>query len=416
MITRYFTLWLIALSLVALTSCSDDEETISTNNRLIELPDTYRFTRNDQLTVAFDGQTQRIGMATELVDAMKNFDQATAASLLEMYRNEAEGGGDANPFAEASLNESDKSVREKVAASQDYFSANATEGTAIKNQFEDWLTRQVTEVFANQEVAAAPGIAGQVADGSTVRYVNAQGLEYNQLVAKGLLGALMMDQMLNNYLSLAVLDEGESREANNEETLEEGENYTFMEHTWDEAYGYAYGASADPANPNATIGDDDKFLNEYIGQVNQDPDFAGIADDIFNALKVGRAAIVVHDYEVRDRQVAVVQEKVSKVIAIRGVYYLQQGKAALEQESADNSGAFHALSEAYGFIYSLRFTRQPGTGAPYLVASEADGFLTTLLGDGANGLWDVTPETLNTLSEAIAGRFDFTVEQTGRNE
>ena len=41
---------------------------------------------------------------------------------------------------------------------------------------------------------------------------NAGGLEYNQLVNKGLIGALMVDQMLNNYLSAAVLDEADNRE------------------------------------------------------------------------------------------------------------------------------------------------------------------------------------------------------------
>lgn len=412
--TRISTICLLFVSALVYVSCSDDEEGPVTPT--IDTPETYTFTRDGQSTVSFSGQTQRIGMATELVDAMKAIDEATEMSLLEMYRNEAEGGGDVDPFAEASLNDTEKSIREKVAASQDYFSANATEGIAIKNQFEDWLSRQVTEVFTNEEVAASPGVAGQVADGSSVRYVNAQGLEYNQLVAKGLIGALMVDQMLNNYLSSAVLDENDSREKNNEETLEEGENYTFMEHKWDEAYGYAYGASADPANPNATIGDDDQFLNEYIGQVDKDADFAGIADDIFNALKLGRAAIVAQDYDVRDQQAAVLREKVSQVIAIRAVYYLQQGKEVLAQERADNTGAFHALSEAYGFIYSLRFTRKPGTDAPYFSKSEVDGFLTTLLGDGADGLWDVTPETLETLSAAIADRFDFTVDQVGKNE
>ena len=410
MIARSFAIGFLALGIF---SCSDDEEGPVTEP--YPIPDTYTFTRDGQSTVSFSGQTQRIGMATELVDAMKDFDGTTETRLIEMYRNESEGGN-ADPFSEAALNESSKSVREKVAASADYFSANVTEGTAIKNQFEDWLSRQVTEVFANEEVAAAPGTAGQLADGTSVRYVNAQGLEYNQLVAKGLIGALMVDQMLNNYLSPVVLDEGDSREENSAGVTVEDETYTFMEHKWDEAYGYAYGAAADPTQPNQTIGDDDSFLNEYIGQVDRDPDFAGVADNIFNALKAGRAAIVAQDYETRDREAAVVQENVSRVVAVRAVYYLQQARDALGRDTPAYGSAFHALSEAYGFIYSLRFTRQPGTESPYLSASEVDGFLNTLLNDGANGLWDVTPETLDTLSEAIASRFGFTVAQTDKNE
>ena len=412
MTNRYFT-WVLLAGTLSTISCTEDD---TPSAPAVEAPDAYSFTRNGQSTVSFTGQTQRIMMATELAGSMKSFDEATEASLLEMYRNEAEGGGDVAPFTEASLNETDKSIREKVAASRDYFSANATEGVAIKNQFEDWITRQVAEVFPNEEVAATPGVAGQIANGTRVRYVSEQGLEYDQLVSKGLIGALMVDQILNNYLSAAVLDEGDSRAENDAETPEGDAAYTYMEHRWDEAYGYAYGASADPANPNLTIGEDDSFLNEYIGQVSADPDFSALADNIFDAFTLGRAAIVAGNYTVRDQQAEVIRENISQVPAVRGVFYLQRGKEALEQSPDTPSNAFHALSEAYGFIYSLQFTRQPGTDTPYFSGEEVTDMLNTLLGDGANGLWDVTPETLDALSSTIADRFGFTVEQAGSTE
>ena len=412
MINRYAIFSVLSAGLL-FTGCSDDDET-SVNPEL-EVPTTYEFTRGGQSTVSFSGQTTRIAMADELTASMLDFDEATEPLLLAMYRNEAEGGGDANPFAEPSLNESDKSVRNKVAASRDFFSANTAEGIAIKNQFEDWIGRQVSEIFSNKETLAEPGVAGQIADGDAVRYVNTQGLEYNQLVSKGLLGALMTDQMLNNYLSSAVLDEGDARELNNSETNEEGENYTFMEHKWDEAYGYAYGGSADPADPNATLGDDN-FINKYIGRVEADPDFAGIADEIYQAFITGRAAIAAEDYAERDRQAEIIRELISEIIGIRAVYYLQQGKIALDRETPDYGTAFHDLSEAYGFIYSLRFTRQPGTEAPYLSGTEVDQLLEDLLDDGPSGLWNVAPATLDNLSETIASRFDFTVAQAASTD
>ena len=139
-----------------------------------------------------------------------------------------------------------------------------------------------------------------------------------------------------------------------------------MEHKWDEAYGYVYGASVDPANPNATIGDDDSFLNKYVGRVEDDADFTGIADDIYDAFKLGRAAIVAKNYTVRDEQAAILREKISQVIAIRAVYYLQQGKASLEAGTVDYASAFHDLSEGFGFVYSLQFTRNSDSTAPYL--------------------------------------------------
>lgn len=383
-----------------------EEEAVEPN---INEPATYSFTRDGQSSVAFDGQTTRIQMANELVNAMKDFNTATASSMLEMYRNETESGGDANPFANADLNASTKSIKSKVAASADFFSANTATASIIKADFEAWINAQVSEVFPNENELAAEGKAGQIADGSAARYINAQGLEYDQAVGKSLIGALMTDQMLNNYLSIAVLDAGDNRANNDNDVAEEGKSYTTMEHKWDEAYGYLYGTSADEANPNASIGADDAFLNKYVGRVEGDADFAGIADEIYNAFKKGRAAIVAKNYEIRDEQAAIIREKVSEVIGIRAVYYLQQGKLGIEAN--DLGAAFHDLSEGYGFIYSLQFTREPNSGSPYLTKSEVDGILADLFGDGENGFWDVTPATLDSISETIADKFDFTVAE-----
>lgn len=231
------------------------------------------------------------------------------------------------------------------------------------------------------------------------------------MVAKSLLGALMTDQALNNYLAVSVLDAGSNREDNNSETLADGKVYTTMEHKWDEAYGYVYGTADNPADPNPTIGQDDNFLNKYIGRVENDDDFAGIAKEIFDAFKLGRAAIVAEDYELRDEQADIIREAISKVIAIRAVYYLQSGKNAITAN--DMGAAFHDLSEGYGFIYSLRFTRNTATDQPYFSKTEVDGFINSLLGDGNNGLWDVETATLDDISNAIAEKFEFTVAQAG---
>ena len=107
------------------------------------------------------------------------------------------------------------------------------------------------------------------------------------------------------------------------------------------------------------------------------------------------------------------RELISEVIGVRAVYYLQQARIVLDQPTPDFGGAFHDLSEGYGFIYSLQFTRRPNSQAPYFTKSEVDSFLEDLLDDGPNGLWDVTPQTLDALSEAIADRFDFTVAEAG---
>ena len=396
-------LFIIAFAALIAISCD------SNNNTEIDAPATYEFTRNGESTVSFTGQTTRIQMGHELLPAMMDFDNATEQQLLRMYRNQSENGDDVDPFESAELNSATKNIKGKVAASTDYFSTNTTVSSEIKNQFETWISSQVEEVFPNENTLAAPGQPGQIADGSSTRYVNGKGFEYNQLVGKSLIGALMTDQILNNYISTSVLDAGTNREDNNNGVLVEGSNYTNMEHKWDEAYGYLFGTSADPANPLATLGEDDDFLNKYLGRLDNDEDFTGIAQEIFDAFKLGRAAIVEGQYDVRDEQADIIREKISIIIGVRAVYYLQSGKDALTQQTPDYGAAFHDLSEAYGFIYSLQFTRVPGSDSPYLSRADVNDFLSEL--EAGNGLWDVTPETLDTITTEIAGQFDFTIEE-----
>ncbi|MDY8137806.1 DUF4856 domain-containing protein [Aquimarina sp. 2201CG5-10] len=391
---------------LALGACSSDDDS---GEAIVEAPATYVFERNGETTVSFGGQTTRIKMAEEIIDAFKDTG-FTEAQIDAMFAHVE----DANDFSDADLNASDKSVRSKTAASRDYFSANTTDATAIKEEFDGWIKGQVDDVFPNWANTASAGVPGvlQEGGGGSNRYVTAKGLELNQAFAKSLIGALMTDQALNNYLGTAVLDEADNIANNNNGVVADGKNYTTMEHKWDEAYGYLYGTSQNTANPNLTIGDDDSFLNKYIGRVEGDTDFEGIAADIYNALKLGRAAIVAKNYTVRDQQAAIVREKISEVIGVRAVYYLQQGKNALEASTVDYASAFHDLSEGYGFIYSLQFTRNPSTNAPYFSRTEVQGFINQLM-LGTNGLWDVSPITLQTISEAIAAKFDFTVAQAG---
>lgn len=392
-----------------LMSCSEDEPTPTVT---IENPTSYDFNREGSSSVSFSGQTTRISMAEELISALTSTTN-TIEQIDAMFDHE-EGSED---FSDSDLNASDKNIKSKVAASTDYFAANTTEASAIKSDFDLWINNQVENVFPSWDIDASEGVAGgiQEAGGGSTRYVNAHGLEYNQAIAKSMIGALMTDQILNNYLSVAVLDEGTNREDQEAGTLLEGKNYTTMEHKWDEAYGYLYGASADYTDPNSTIGDDDSFLNKYLGRVNGDSDFEGISLEIFDAFKLGRAAIVAFDYTERDAQIAIIRQKISEVIAIRAIYYLQQGKAAIEAATPDMASAFHDLSEGYGFVYSLQFTRNPEGSSPFFNRSEVEEFIDTIYptDEEANGFWDVTPENLQSVSETIASSFDFTVEQAG---
>ncbi|MFT7072345.1 MAG: hypothetical protein ACJA1Z_003089 [Patiriisocius sp.] len=397
---------LLSISLLTLFgSCSDDDDTVVVAiENTVEVPANYSFSRNGESTVSFSGQTARIQMAEEMITAF--FEPTnTVESLNAMYAHEE---GAAN-FSNNALNSSNKNIKSKVATSIDFFAANAAESAQIKQDFETFIAGQVNEVFPAWETLATPGVPGQIAEGSTPRYVNAKGLEYDQAFVKGLMGALMTDQMLNNYLSTAVLDAGQNIENNNSDTTEEGKPYTTMEHKWDEGYGYLFGNAPNAANPLETIGDDDNYLNKYLGRQEGDPDFAGASQRVFNAFALGRAAIVAKNYELRNTQVEIIRKEISEMIGIRAVYYLQIAKIGFT--SGEIGAALHDLSEGYGFVYSLQFSRNPETNQPNFSTAEVNSYLATMLETSPNGLWDIPFETLDELSNTIAARFDFTVAE-----
>ena len=391
----------IVLSLSLLTSCSSDDGGSAPVN--YEVPSTYTFARNGSTSIDFSGQTARL----QMLDAMGGVysTAATAGTPLDAAQLQNMFSNTNNPFAVAELNTSGKNLKSKTAASEDYFTlflggGSTTEKLAVQTFFESQFA---SGALASQGNSASAGVAGSYLDGSKMRLFAANGLEPQQVLLKGMMGALMMDQISNHYLSVNTLDKASTRIENTNKVLAENANFTTMEHYWDEAYGYVYGAD-DSAN-NAL-----KFWSSYIEQVNADADFNTVSAEVNAAFRKGRAAIVANDYLTRDQQIAVIQKNLALVAAVRSVFYMQEGKAKLVQDNG--AKAFHALSEGYGFIMSLRYTRQPGTDAPYFSKEEVDTMLATLL-SGTNGLWDIdnlSPK-LDAISAQIASRFGFSVAQ-----
>lgn len=391
----------VALSFVLFTSCSSDDADINPVN--YEIPSSYTFQRAGNSTVDFSGQTTRLQMLDEITSKFTTAGtDGTALNKVElqnMFNNTN------NAFTSAALNSSGKNIKSKTAASSDYFTLFLGGGSTVeKTEVQAFFESQFAiGVAASQGNVAAAGIAGSYLDGSKTRLFAANGLEPQQILSKGLMGALMMDQISNQYLSVNTLDKASTRIENSNKVLSENENFTTMEHYWDEAYGYVYGA--DNAATNSL-----KFWSSYIDQVNADADFNTVSTDINLAFRKGRAAIVANDYLVRDQQAAIIQKNLALVAAVRAVFYMQEGKAKLVQDNG--AKAFHALSEGYGFIMSLRYTRQPGTDIPYFSKEEVNTMLASLT-SGPNGLWDIdnlSPK-LDTISAQIASRFGFSITQ-----
>lgn len=394
----------LSILLLTFTSCSNDDAVEEAFNYTV--PSTYTFERNAVTSVDYSGQSSRLLMLDEMGNYFKtaatNGTVADDAVLSEMFSNTN------NHFTGIGLNTSGKQLKDKTAASKDYFTlylggGSTSEQISVRDLFETQFDNANT---ASQGTNASAGVAGVFLDGTSKRLFAANGLEPQQVLLKGMMGACFMDQIVNNYLSLNKLDEGTNKADNTAKILVASKSYTTMEHTWDEAYGYIYGADNLTVTPNVF-----KFWSSYINQVNADTDFNTLKADIDLAFRKGRAAIVANDYAVRDAQIDIIKAKIAMIPAVRAVFYMQEGKTKLAQGDG-GAKAFHALSEGYGFIMSLRYTNKPGTNNPYFSKTEVDAMLASLT-SGPNGLWDIDNlgAKLDTISTQIATRFGFTVAQ-----
>ncbi|MGY5353825.1 DUF4856 domain-containing protein [Wenyingzhuangia sp. IMCC45467] len=384
------------------TSCSsDDKDMIDTIIEFpkniedidvtgISVPTEYEFERNQATTVDYSGQTTRLAQVNEIGGLLKQTDPIPTESDFTTRFNAATG------FTDTSLNGS-KNVRSKVAASVGLFQDNTAESDATKTEFDGYLTSQIAVLASSTE--ASQGVAGTYTSGTRTRYFNEKGLEYDQAFYKGLIGAFTLDQTINHYFNR--LDDnfdGTNTYRTENDAVTSTDGSTTMEHHFDEAYGYVYG-----------LGDADKLLGHYLEEIQGQAHFNNVAEIVKKAFIIGRAAIVAKNYDVRDAAVGVIRYQLSKIPAARGVYYLQSAKVKIADANIDNREAFHALSEAYGFIKSLRYTYNPETNEPYFTKAEVDALMTKLY--GANGFYDLTATDLEEISVEIVAKYDFTLAQ-----
>ncbi len=397
--TLKFKLSAFALIITTLFSCSNDDTTpVVTPEFNYTVPTTYTFDRNGASTVDFAGQSSRILMLDEISNYVKN--QATSSLVVDNSKLQSMFTNTNSAFTNTTLNTSGRQLKDKIASSKDYFNlflggGTISEQAVVRSYFESTFVDLNT---ASQGNLAAEGVAGKYGAGATTRYFSANGLEPVQVFLKGSIGSLFLDQVVNNYLSINKLDEATNRVNNTNKVLDGTNNYTVMEHFWDEAYGNVFGASGD------------KFLSEYITKVNADSDFNTIKEEISLAFIKGRAAILANDYATRDAQIVILKEKLAKVIAVRSVFYMQVAKTKFVTDNG--AASFHDLSEGYGFIMSFRYTNKPGTNAPYFSKSEVDTMLASIT-SGTNGIWaiDTLGAKLDVISTQIANKFGFTVAQ-----
>jgi hypothetical protein len=369
----------LAVFSTLLFSCTDDDSAVVIEQPVVvEAPDTYTFTREGETTVSFGGQTSRLEMAASLMGQL-NSENVLASDLLTMFN-------DGTGFGDSTLDDSGKKLGNKTAAYGD---------ESVVEDIRAFITEYADVVSTSFSTDAEAGVAGSHtgAGGRTVR-INGKGMELNQVFAKSLIGALVMDQVAYGYLSATKIGDAVENVA-----LEDGENYTKMEHHFDEGFGYVYGQESDITAAASPDGSGVLFA-KYLKKVNASEE-PGIATEIYDAFKMGRAAIVANDSEVRDAQAEIVKTKMSRVILHKAAYYLRGAAEAKSAAAVDYADYFHGLSEGYGFVLSLQFTYDQN-GVSYFSHAEVDTMLTSL--EAGNGFWDITPEELNAMAAQIEAK------------
>ena len=191
---------------------------------------------------------------------------------------------------------------------------------------------------------ASRGVAGKIGS----RIFNYTGLEFNQAVAKGLMGALSLYNIISIWMVHRM-------------TIHVGLDQAPMQHNWDLAFGYLgipktrylnYGTA--PVKADRPLG-----IGGYFAERGKYIEAGG---KVFEAFRKGRAAIGAKDNAVRDEAIATIKEYVEKTLAAAAYNYV-----TAPQTQAELSAKFHGLSEAYGFVEALKYrsTNSPLTAANY---------------------------------------------------
>lgn len=294
------TLSMLAMATVfGLTACNDDEPLVPEP----QTPTTYTFENVD-----YSGQTQRIQMLNMLEKKAKSANDGTtkvSVDELEAIFVNSEG----NLFG------TDKDI-----ASKTYEGARAE----IRTYFDMIETRS-----GNPD-----HIIGS-------RLYDENGVEPAQMIAKGLMGALLYYQATTVYL-------GDDKMNVNNTEVTPGKG-TAMQHHWDEAFGY-FGAPVDYITNNGAEATNDPTTKTWYWAhyANGRAQVVDVREAIFNAFIEGRAAINRNDLETRDEAIQTIRRNWEKLVAINVVHYTN---ASIQDIDNGNTGnLYHHWSEAKAFL------------------------------------------------------------------
>lgn len=350
--------------LLTFTACTEDP--VNPTNKLPaeEVPATYNFEN-----VSYSGQTARIQMLNQLENMAKSANDGittvTDDELVAIFTNQSRD-----------LFGSDKDIASKT-------------NPASVAEIESYFTSMDT-------------LSGNPDNITGTRLYDQFGVEPAQMIAKGLMGALLYYQAVNVYLGDAKMD------VDNLE-VEEGKG-TKMQHHWDEAFGY-FGAPVNYlTNDGSTATDDPTTKTWYWAKYGNSRAAAfDVREELFNAFLEGRTAINNHhiallneDTEAqaealatRDAAIAAIRINWELLAAANVVHYINGCLADLEKTGEEGQdGFYHSWSEAKAFLNTLQ--HNPAKAITNAELTE----LNELLGNNPKAAFENTAATKTELQQA----------------
>jgi len=328
------------------------------------------FKQGNDTTVDRDQGRARLRMfrafATYVGSSISGNVDLDSTKMSNMFANKS------NPFTGgyANLNGLDISIKEATAVS----SANQAEVHA----FLEYAFGQMARISKLRTQAAVEGTAGKHSTGNYL--LDEAGIEWAQIIQKTLIGAYHLD-----YIGNVLLNTGLNAD---NKTLVAGENYTALEHNWDEAYGFFTfndiynGGVTDALGAKNSL---EAYLGSYAWEYNK-ADYG----KLHVAFLKGRAAIHNNDKAEMRAQATIIRNILEK--AIGGAAYGYMNKSI---------NAPHAFGEGLGFIYATRFAKLTGADAAFSEELSDDLFVTD-----ETTFYDITADDYTTVKGKLATKFN----------
>ena len=352
-------------SILFITACSDDEGNLPAP---YNPPESYSFDN-----VSFSGQTDRLNMLSEMISTIDQVTSGTApdaTTLLNMYANEN------SPFSNPVLNASTKQLKSKTYSGL---------GAIDANEIEAYLNAFAQDAAMYKDSTWSPGQPGIVtkADGSGSYFLNADGVEYSEIIEKTLMHAVFYYQACEVYTR-----EGKIGDAVDNTIVTPGKG-TDMEHHWDEAFGY-WGVPTDATASNFESAD-----LKYFGKYAKKGEAVGIPtfQNLLGSFIKGRYGISNMDYTMRDEAAAEVRQYWEMVSVTTGIHYLNGAIANV----GDDAKFYHELSEAYTFIQGLAYNQDR-----LISTSDWAAMLALIEVNGEASFTGVSVADLNSIKDQLA--------------